>query len=112
MFRFKKMSSRSRTPTRIPLEDIAPSRYDMSTSTSAVTIPGVDSSTVTSLLLWFVVVSLVAWFLFYAFKPTVVQKVGVDGRPTGEVDIGKSLLGGLLVGLIVTLVIWLLRSCK
>jgi hypothetical protein len=71
-----------------------------------------SSSIGANLLLWFVIIGLIAWFLLYALKPKIVQKVGLDGQPTGEADVGKSLLGALLIALVVVLIIWLLRASK
>lgn len=65
-----------------------------------------------NLLIWFVVLALIFWAVLYFFKPKVVQKVGLDGRPTGVSDVGKSLLGGLLIALLIVLIIWLFRACK
>ena len=65
-----------------------------------------------NLLLWFVVLTLIFWALLYFFNPKLVQKNGVDGRPTGQQDVAKSLLGGLLIALFLILLIWLFRSCK
>lgn len=73
---------------------------------------GVMGGGASNLLLWFVIISLLAWFLLYAFKPTVVQRVGPAGRPTGEADPGKALLGGLLIGLVIVLILWLLRAAR
>lgn len=64
------------------------------------------------LLLCFVIVTLIAWALFYWLKPTIVQKTNVQGQPTGVADAGKSFLAGLLVGLLVTLLYWLLKACR
>jgi hypothetical protein len=65
-----------------------------------------------NILLWFIIVTLLAWLLLYFLRPTLVQKTNAQGQPTGVADAGKSFLGALLIGLLVALVIWLLRSCK
>lgn len=65
-----------------------------------------------NILLWFVVVTVLAWILLYFLKPTAVQQTNAQGEPTGVADAGKSFIGALLIGLLVALVIWLVRSCK
>jgi hypothetical protein len=90
-------------PTAAPVVHVEVERHDAPKPSSAIAA---------NLLLWFVIIGLIAWFLLYALKPKIVQKVGLDGQPTGEADVGKSLLGALLIALVVVLLIWLLRASK
>lgn len=93
--------------TRRPVSQLAP------TTNPTMNGEGSDkSSTAAHLLLWFVIIGLISWFLLYALKPTVVQKVGPNGKATGEPDVGKSLLGALLIALVIVLIIWLIRASK
>ena len=57
-------------------------------------------------LLAAVIVFLILWWL----KPALVQKVNSAGQPTGELDMGKVLVGVLLAGVIAILVFWLFRA--
>ncbi len=109
------MSQRTRVPTarataRIPVEDIRP--VPTRGGRASFDYEKITGAGAGNLILWFVVIGLIAWCLLYALKPTVVQKVGLDGLPTGDADTGKTLLGALLIALIITLIIWLLRSCR
>lgn len=64
-----------------------------------------------NVLLWFILASLAAWLAFYFVKPAIVQ-TRVAGVPTGNADIWKSLIAGLLVGAAVALLVWLLTACR
>lgn len=70
------------------------------------------SSGPANILLWFVILGLVFWGLLYWLNPTVVQTVAADGTPTGSADVVKALLGGVIIALIITLLIWLFRACQ
>lgn len=61
-------------------------------------------------LLWFLILSLVAWVILFSLQPSFIMK---NNPSTGlnQLDTGKLLLYSVIIGLIVTLIIWLLTSC-
>lgn len=63
-----------------------------------------------SLVLWFIIVAVIAWFVLYSLRPTWVQQRGADGLPTGQVDAGRVLLAAIVIALIIVLIVWLLRA--
>jgi hypothetical protein len=64
------------------------------------------------LLIWFIVLALIFWALLYWLNPAAVQRVGLDGNPTGTVDVTKALLGAVIIALIIVLVMWLFKACQ
>lgn len=62
--------------------------------------------------LLFLIVSVITFFLLYVLKPTIVRKVGPDGKPTEEVDPLRALIGAVIIGIIVAALIYILRSCQ
>lgn len=63
----------------------------------------------TSLLLWFVIITIIVWLFLYFLKPVWVQETDLPGNPTGIVSIWKSFLWAVIIALILTLIIWVIR---
>lgn len=60
-------------------------------------------------ILWFIVIVVIVWFLLWVFKPVCLQLVGVDGRPTGQVDAGRVLVAAIVIAIIILVIAWLIR---
>jgi len=58
--------------------------------------------------LWFLIFSIVTWIVLFSLQPSFILK-NQNGLPI--VDTGKLLLYSIIIGLIITLIIWLLFSC-
>ena len=60
--------------------------------------------------LWFLVISIVAWIIIFSLQPNWIMKLN---PATGQfqLDGGKLLLYSVIIGLIITLLLWLLSSC-
>lgn len=64
-------------------------------------------------VLWFIVLTIIFWFLLYALRPVSVQYIDeATGKPTGQVDGFKALIGALIIALIIILLIWLFQSAN
>lgn len=64
-----------------------------------------------NLLLWFIIIAIIVWFILWALKPRIVQRIGPNGEPTGEIDAGKVLVASIIIALIIVIIIWLIRAC-
>lgn len=49
--------------------------------------------------------------ILYLAKPSMIMKIGEDGKPTIEIDNWKLFWISLVIAIIVALIIWALRSC-
>jgi hypothetical protein len=94
---------------RSQLESLRPSQSMRDAEDSLKDV--VQGKSASSLLLWFVIITLIAWAILYFWNPQMVRKT-VNGVPTQDADVGKSLLGAVLIGLVIVLIIWLVRACK
>jgi hypothetical protein len=59
-----------------------------------------------TLLVWFLVASILAYVVLYSWNPAQLQKNDLAGKPTGVSDPVKTILSSVGVGLIVLLVVW------
>ena len=64
-----------------------------------------------TLILWFIIITVVAWIVLWSWKPEIVQKTDSQGQPTGEPDGAKVLIGSIVIGLLLIIVIYLLWYC-
>jgi hypothetical protein len=61
------------------------------------------------LVLWFLLVTLLAWFLLWSLKPITVLKTDAGGHACDEVDDRKVLIGALATGLIVVVILLMVQ---
>ena len=59
-------------------------------------------------ILWFIILAVIIWLLLVASRPTWVQRIDANGRPTGEVDNGKAVLWAIVIAFIICIIIWIL----
>lgn len=71
----------------------------------------VGTKDLTNYLLWFLIAGVIGFIVLYLLKPTLIQKTDATGKPTGEVDWVKALIGAIIAGLIVALLVWAFKSC-
>jgi len=64
-----------------------------------------------TLILWFIIITVVAWIILWSWKPEIVQKTDSQGQPTGEPDGAKVLIGAVIIGVLAIIVIYLLWYC-
>lgn len=62
----------------------------------------------------FLISGVVAFLLFYVFKPTIVQKtrdkpLENESKTTGEVDAVKALVGAIIVAFIITALVYIVK---
>jgi len=65
-----------------------------------------------TLLLWFIILTIVWWIILYAWKPTAVQTRDSKGNPTGDPDGAKVLVASLLLSLIITILLFVIFTCS
>lgn len=64
-----------------------------------------------TLLLWFIILTLIFWIIFYAWKPSIVQQTDQRGNPTGEPDGVKVLVFSAIISLIIIIIIFIVFNC-
>lgn len=57
-----------------------------------------------SLIIWFVIFTVLFWLVYYSLKPSFVIQEG-----TSDVDTSKVLLAAVLSALIVVVLVWLIK---
>lgn len=57
-----------------------------------------------SLILWFIIFTVLFWLVFYSLKPPFVMESGTD-----QVDTTKVLLAAVVAALILVLIVWLIK---
>lgn len=103
-----------------PLTNLAPGCSVIATEQPKVVVPvtaaaatvGFGGINIGSLLLWFFIVAVIAWFILYTMKPEAIQKRNAAGVATGEVDWGRLLIASIIIALVVVLFIWLIRAAN
>lgn len=63
-----------------------------------------------NLLVWFLVVSILAYVILYTWNPTYLQKTDVAGKPTGVSDPTTTIIASVVIGLIVAALIYFLKK--
>ena len=58
-----------------------------------------------TLILWFIVFTVLFWLIFYSLKPSFVLQSG-----TTQVDTAKVLLASVIAALILIVIIWLIKA--
>ena len=64
-----------------------------------------------TLILWFIIITVVAWIILWSWKPEIVQSTDSQGQPTGEPDGAKVLVGAVIIGILAIIIIYLLWYC-
>ena len=61
-------------------------------------------------LLWFIVITIIVWFILYVLKPTWVMKTDQAGKPTNEVDPVRTFFAAIIIALLILLLIYAIRD--
>jgi hypothetical protein len=61
-------------------------------------------------VLSFIIIALIVYFILYLWKPTWLQKTDANG-PTGQIDVGKTIIASVIITLIILLIVWIIRGC-
>jgi len=64
-----------------------------------------------TIILWFIIISIIAWIVLWSWKPTFVQQVDSQGNATGEPDGAKVLIASIIIGVLGIILIYLLWFC-
>lgn len=63
-----------------------------------------------NLLVWFLVVSILAYVILYTWNPTFLQTVDSNGKPTGVSNMTTTVIASVVIGLIVAGIIYFIRK--
>lgn len=59
------------------------------------------------LLIWFVIITIIAFLILYAWKPELVQQTDSRNNPTGEASGAKVLVASLIVGAVLVFLLFI-----
>lgn len=63
-----------------------------------------------NLLVWFLVVSILAYVILYTWNPTWLQKADASGKPTGVSDPTTTIITSVVIGLIIAAILYFIRK--
>jgi hypothetical protein len=63
-----------------------------------------------NLLVWFLVVSILAYVILYTWNPTWLQKTDATGKATGVSDPTTTIIASVVIGLIIAAILYFIRK--
>ncbi len=91
-----------------PIDTLAPG--EVIVETPVYTNVHADRGTsVTNLIVWFIIIAVIVWALFALFRPTWVQRRDITGVPLGELDQSRAIIYSLIIALIIVGLVYVFR---